>query len=192
MKRTSYQKGTVTGKPRKLGPDVWVFRYMDGGIQRSKRIGTVDKFPTRAAAEKKAAKLREEINDRIACIKIHVGVGIRLRASVLCDRCSDFQSRLSERARETVTGDAAYELRHYLPGGRVLSHPLTGPIAGKNRLPRQNPPSTKILRPIPPPTWLVFAPLKVRMSPDDSHSRESTTPNFRFANMCFAASLLRT
>ena len=76
MKRTSYQQGTVTRKPRKLGPDVWVFRYMDGGIQRSKRIGTVDKFPTRAAAEKKAAKLREEINDRIACIKI----------SGLCDR----------------------------------------------------------------------------------------------------------
>jgi hypothetical protein len=49
---------------------------MDGGIQRSKRIGTVDKFPTRAAAEKKATKLREEINDRIACIKI----------SGLCDR----------------------------------------------------------------------------------------------------------
>jgi hypothetical protein len=42
MKRTSYQQGTVTRKARKLGPDVWVFRYMDQGTQRSLRLGTVD------------------------------------------------------------------------------------------------------------------------------------------------------
>ena len=50
MKRTSYQQGTVTRKPRKLGPDVWVFRYMDGGVQKSAILGTVDKFKTKAAA----------------------------------------------------------------------------------------------------------------------------------------------
>ena len=34
-------------KKRKLGPDVWVHRYMDAeGIQKSERIGTVENYPT--------------------------------------------------------------------------------------------------------------------------------------------------
>jgi hypothetical protein len=52
MKRTSYQQGTVTRKPRKLGLDVWVFRYMDSGVQKSDILGTVDMFKTKAAAHK--------------------------------------------------------------------------------------------------------------------------------------------
>jgi integrase len=77
MKRTSYQSGSVVRKARVKGPDVWAFRYMDGdGVQRSKRIGTLQKYPTKAGAEKQAAKLLEEINDRVTCIKV----------SGLCDR----------------------------------------------------------------------------------------------------------
>jgi integrase len=76
MKRTSYQNGSVVRKERALGPDVWVFRYMDDGKQRSVRLGTLEKYTTKAAAEKRAVKLREEINDRVARIKV----------SGLCDR----------------------------------------------------------------------------------------------------------
>src|SRR4030088_2193244 len=76
MKRTSYQQGTVTRKPRKLGPDIWVFRYMDSGVQKSDILGTLDKFKTKAAAHKEADKQLAKINERIAEIRI----------SGLCDR----------------------------------------------------------------------------------------------------------
>ena len=76
-KRASYQHGSVIRKMRERGPDVWVFRYKDhDGIQRAKRIGTVEKYPTKAGAQKKAAKLLEQINEHVNCIKI----------AGLCDR----------------------------------------------------------------------------------------------------------
>lgn len=75
-KRVSYQNGSVVRKERSRGPDVWVFRYMDGETHRSIRLGTVEKYTTRAAAEKRAVKLREEINERVACVRV----------SGLCDR----------------------------------------------------------------------------------------------------------
>jgi integrase len=76
MQRVSYQQGSVVRKPRSLGPDVWVFRYMDGEVQRSEILGTVDKFKTKAAARKHADERRQEINERLAGIKV----------SGLCDR----------------------------------------------------------------------------------------------------------
>ena len=48
------------------------------GIQKSERIGTVEKYPTKAAATKRATKIRDEINERVTCIKV----------SGLCDRYS--------------------------------------------------------------------------------------------------------
>jgi hypothetical protein len=45
MKRTSYQNGGVVRKKRKLGSDVWVHRYIEDGIKKPKRIGTVDRYP---------------------------------------------------------------------------------------------------------------------------------------------------
>src|SRR5271154_6257021 len=70
MKRTSYQQGTVVRKPRKLGPDVWVFRYMDDGVQKSDILGTVEKFKTKAAARKEADKQLGEINERLAGVTV--------------------------------------------------------------------------------------------------------------------------
>lgn len=68
MKRTSYQNGSVVLKPSKKGPDVWHFRYQDGQKRLSRRVGTIQKYRTKAAAEKAAAAFREEINDRVNCI----------------------------------------------------------------------------------------------------------------------------
>lgn len=76
MKRTSYQQGSVVCKPRKRGPDVWVFRYLDENVQKSIPIGTVVKFKTKAAARKEADKLRAEINERLSGLTV----------SGLCDR----------------------------------------------------------------------------------------------------------
>lgn len=71
MKRTSYQNGSVVRKKRKLGPDVWDYRYTDvDGSKKAVRIGTVEKYPTKAAAIKRSTKIRDEINERVACIKV--------------------------------------------------------------------------------------------------------------------------
>jgi integrase len=76
MMRVSYQRGSVLRKKRSRGPDVWVFRYKDGEIQRSVILGGVDKFPTKAAARKEADERRPSINERAPAIKV----------SALCDR----------------------------------------------------------------------------------------------------------
>jgi hypothetical protein len=76
MQRVSYQQGSVLRKERSLGPDVRVFRYMDGEVQRSEILGTVDALKTKAAARKEADKKPAEINERNAGIKV----------SGLCDR----------------------------------------------------------------------------------------------------------
>lgn len=76
MKRTSYQQGTVTRKPRAKSPDLWVLRYSENGAYRSMEIGTVDKFRTKGSARKEADKKLIEINERLAGIKV----------SGLCDR----------------------------------------------------------------------------------------------------------
>jgi len=68
--RESFQNGSVERKARKRGPDVWVFRYKDGGKYISRRIGTVEKYRSKAAAEKGAVKFREEINEQIDCLTI--------------------------------------------------------------------------------------------------------------------------
>jgi hypothetical protein len=74
--RTSYQRGTVRRKKLTSGPDVWDLRYMEDGVRRSKRLGTVDKFTTTASARKEADKLLMEINERTA----------GLTMAGLCDR----------------------------------------------------------------------------------------------------------
>jgi integrase len=70
MQRISYQQGSVLRKKRSRGPDVWVFRYMDGDVQRSAVLGTVDRFKSKAAARKEAAERFPEINERLAGITI--------------------------------------------------------------------------------------------------------------------------
>ena len=46
-----YQQSSVVHKPRSLGPDVQVFRYMERS-NAPVPTGTVDKFKTKAAARK--------------------------------------------------------------------------------------------------------------------------------------------
>lgn len=88
MKRTSYQNGSVLRKERKLGPDVWVYRYKDSdGSRKSETIGSVDKFPTKAAAIKRAAKLRDEINNRVECVLVS-GLCDKYKLEHLPDRVS--------------------------------------------------------------------------------------------------------
>jgi integrase len=64
MKRQSFQRGSVVRRSRALGPDMWVFLFREGAKHRSSNIGTVEKYPTKASAEKAANKIRKDINGR--------------------------------------------------------------------------------------------------------------------------------
>ena len=53
-----YQYGNLTIRKRKKGPDVWQFRWMENGKRKSVLIGTVEKLPTKADAERAVEHLR--------------------------------------------------------------------------------------------------------------------------------------
>jgi integrase len=57
-----YQYGNLTTRQRRKGPDVWQFRWMENGKPKSVLVGTVEKYPTRADAERAVEHLRITIN----------------------------------------------------------------------------------------------------------------------------------
>jgi integrase len=59
-----YQYGNLTLRKRKKGPDVWQFRWMENGKPKSMLIGTVDKYPKQANAERVVEHLRITINNQ--------------------------------------------------------------------------------------------------------------------------------
>jgi integrase len=67
-RRVRYQQGCLTREERKGRPDVWVFRWRELGsdgrkINRKIVAGTVEEFPTKAAALKSVEALRIDINN---------------------------------------------------------------------------------------------------------------------------------
>jgi integrase len=57
-----FQQGCLYREPRNAGPDVWVFRWRDGTVNRKEQVGTVEKYPTKSAARKASETLRATIN----------------------------------------------------------------------------------------------------------------------------------
>jgi len=57
-----YQYGNLTIRRRKKGPDVWQFRWMENGKPKSVLIGTIDRYPNQADAERAVEHLRIKIN----------------------------------------------------------------------------------------------------------------------------------
>ena len=57
-----YQYGTLTLRKRKVGPDVWQWRYLEGGRRKAVLIGTTDRLPTRAAALRAVESHRLRLN----------------------------------------------------------------------------------------------------------------------------------
>jgi len=57
-----YQYGTLTLRKRKVGPDVWQWRYLEGGRRKAVLIGTTDRLPTRTAALRAVESHRLRLN----------------------------------------------------------------------------------------------------------------------------------
>jgi integrase len=65
-RRATYQYGTLALEPRRRGPDVWVYRYFEVEADRKRRrktiVGTLDRYPNLAAAERGCEHLRLSAN----------------------------------------------------------------------------------------------------------------------------------
>ena len=57
-----YQYGDLRIRKRKHGPGVWQYRYFEDERRKSVLVGTVEKLPTRAHAERAVEHRRMEIN----------------------------------------------------------------------------------------------------------------------------------
>ena len=57
-----YQYGDLRIRKRNKGPDVWQFRYFENGKRKSVLVGTVEKLPTKADAERAVEHRRIELN----------------------------------------------------------------------------------------------------------------------------------
>jgi integrase len=64
--RARYQQGSLIREVRKVGADVWIFRWREqtpeGRIKRKVVVGTVERYRSKAAARKAADALRVDIN----------------------------------------------------------------------------------------------------------------------------------
>ena len=63
MQARRYQYGDLRIRERKKGPDVWQYRYIDENGKRTPvLIGTVEKYPNKADAERAVEHLRMKVN----------------------------------------------------------------------------------------------------------------------------------
>jgi len=64
--RARYQQGSLIREERKVGPNVWIFRWREqtpeGRVKRKVVVGTVEQYRSKAAAQKAAEALRVDIN----------------------------------------------------------------------------------------------------------------------------------
>ena len=97
MKRTRYQFGSVDLKQRKRGVAVWVYRYFEEGKRKSVIVGTIEQYPSKAAALKASEGFRLIANpDNTTTHLIHFGGLIdRYVAEELPERKSSRRNNLS-------------------------------------------------------------------------------------------------
>jgi integrase len=105
------QDGSVTVERRKKGPDVWCFRWREGGpdgrrIHRRIVLGTADDLKTIASARKAVVGLRREINLN--------DVRIRRESITLADLSRHFQQRELVRGNTRITHSTRRAYEGYL------------------------------------------------------------------------------
>ena len=105
------QDGSVTVERRKKGPDVWCFRWREGGsdgrrIHRRIVLGTADDLKTIASAHKAVVGLRREINLN--------DVRIRRESITLADLSRHFQQRELVRGNTRIAHSTRRAYEAYL------------------------------------------------------------------------------
>ena len=65
IERQTFQYGWIVRKARNKGPDVWVLRWREGNVDKSRTLGTTQQLRTKAEAQRAASKFTVEINNSI-------------------------------------------------------------------------------------------------------------------------------
>jgi hypothetical protein len=90
-----YQYGNLTLRKRKKGPDVWQFRWMENGKPKSMLIGTIERYPNQADAERAVEHLRIKVNSETPQAQFHpVTVGTLIDRYRDASQCAEPHSRL--------------------------------------------------------------------------------------------------
>ena len=63
--RQTFQHGWIVRKVRSKGPDVWVLRWREGDVNKSKTLGTTQQLRSKAEAQRAASRFAGEINNSI-------------------------------------------------------------------------------------------------------------------------------
>lgn len=63
--RQTFQHGWIVRKARSKGPDVWVLRWREGNLDKSKTLGTTQQLRSKAEAQRAASRFAGEINNSI-------------------------------------------------------------------------------------------------------------------------------
>jgi integrase len=63
--RQTFQHGWIVRKVRSRGPDVWVLRWREGDVNKSRTLGTTQQLRSKAEAQRAASRFAGEINDSI-------------------------------------------------------------------------------------------------------------------------------
>jgi integrase len=90
-----YQYGNLTLRRRKKGPDVWQFRWTENGKPKSVLIGTVEKLPTQADAERAAECQRIKVNAQVPQQQFHA---VTIEALAERYKSEEMPTRYSTRA----------------------------------------------------------------------------------------------
>jgi hypothetical protein len=106
MKRTRYQQGTLRLEERASGSRVWEYRWYETQIdgkrrRRSAMIGSMQEFPSEAAAQKAVAALRANVNAETRARKLPRSAFRHWRITIVTRSCARAQERHSLRSART-------------------------------------------------------------------------------------------
>jgi integrase len=144
MKRRSYQKGSVVAVKKNGKIAAWDFRWREDGRNKSERLGSIEKFPLKAKAEKAAEPLRLRINDDREVVRFHQ-LAARFEAEELPERMSTrsgYRSNLRrlrtswDDVRLTEMANDPMRIEIWLKDLRTL--PERGPVRPMRKKSKQN------------------------------------------------------
>ena len=120
-----YQYGDLRIRKRNKGPDVWQFRCFENGKRKSVLIGTVEKLPTKADAERAVEHRRIKVNAQIPQQQFHA---VTMEALVERYKSEEMPSAIFDASFLPVLSEGPHQAEVGKHGDRV------SPAAGRRSM----------------------------------------------------------
>jgi len=109
-----YQYGTLMLRKRKKGPAVWQWRYLESGHRKSVLIGTIDRFPNKAAALRAVEPYRVKCNLEGPQARFHVTTIAGLVDRYVADELTRRDASGAERLRHNTQKSYLTFINNYI------------------------------------------------------------------------------